>query len=362
MTLSQVFDPRHNALTAWRIILAIGVVFAHSWPLSGHEIPYDPLVQLSSEFFADGFFTISGFLITSAWIRRPNFREFWTGRTLRIFPGLWVCLLLIAFVLAPIAAHLKHAHIGLGSQIAYVLNNAVTNTFYAGIDGTPTDIPWPGVWNGAIWTLFFVIVCDFMLSILGVTGLLKMRWTIPVLFVAAVAWCAYVSYPTMAIQTFPQMLARFFVMFLAGAMFYRFQDKIPARWSLVALSVLIVAGSSFVQNYRVIAALAVAYAIIVSGALIHKKSLKHDFSYGTYIYAFPVQQFLATLGLAWLNPFLFFLLAAFTTLPLAVASWFLIEKRSIALKHRLRRKEAGDGAKSNAKATAARSVSEARTT
>lgn len=340
MTLRQAFDPRHNALTAWRIILAIGVVFAHSWPLSGHEIPWEPLEQLSSEIFADGFFTISGFLITAAWIRRPNFREFWTGRTLRIFPGLWVCLLLIAFVVAPIAAHLKHVNIGLGSQAAYVLNNAVTNTFYAGIDGTPTDVPWPGVWNGAIWTLFFVLVCDFMLSILGVIGLLQKRWTIPILFLAAVAWSAYVSYPTMAIQTWPQMLARFFVMFLAGAMFYRFQDKIPARWSLVALGIVVIGASSFVQNYRAIAALAVAYVIIVSGALIRKKSLKHDFSYGTYIYAFPVQQFLATLGLAWLNPFLFFLIAAVTTLPLAVVSWFLIEKRSIALKHRLRRKEA----------------------
>jgi peptidoglycan/LPS O-acetylase OafA/YrhL len=339
MRLGQVFDRRHNALTTWRLVLAIGVVFWHSWPLTGREISYAPAVRLLSDMFADGFFVISGFLITAAWMRRPYLKEYWASRVLRIFPGLWVCLLVIAFVIAPVAAKIQGTSVTLSSEIGYAVNNALLNVAYMGIDGTPTNVPYPGVWNASIWTLFFVLLCDVMVSVLGFVGLLKRRWTIPTLFVVAVCWSAYVSY-TPPSYSMAQMLARFAVVFLAGALLYQYQDKVPARWSLVALSAAIVAASGFTQNYRLVAALPLAYAIIVSGALIRKARLRHDFSYGVYIYAFPIQQLLATFGLAPLNPFVFFVVATAATIPVAALSWFVVEKRATALKSRIFRKSA----------------------
>lgn len=339
MSLAKVFDRRRNALTLWRLVLAIGVVFWHSWPLTGREMHYEPAVRLLSDMFADGFFVISGFLITAAWIRRPYLKEYWASRSLRIFPGLWVCLAAIAFIAAPIAAKVTDTTVTLSSEIWYVLNNAVLNIAYFGIDGTPADVPYPGVWNGSIWTLFFVLLCDLMVSVLGFVGLLKRRWTIPTLFVAAVCWCAYVSY-TPPGYSMAQMLARFAVVFLAGAMFYQYQHKIPANWWLVALCSAIVVGSSFTHNYRVIGALPLAYAIIVSGALVKRSRLQNDLSYGVYIYAFPVQQLLATFGFAALNPFLFFGLSTVAVMPVAAGSWFLVEKRASKLKGRIFRKSA----------------------
>ncbi|MCV7298539.1 acyltransferase [Mycobacterium barrassiae] len=333
--LRQAFDPRRNALTAWRLVLAIGVVFWHSWDLTGRSIPNEAVTRLLSELFADGFFTISGFLIVASWMRHPNLKEYWASRALRIFPGLWVCLVVIAFVIAPIAAAYQHTTITLSSEIAYVLNNAILNVGYAGIDGTPTGVPYPKVWNGAIWTLFFVLLCDLMVSVLGFVGLLKRRWTIPTLFVVALCWSAYVSYSTFEIPTWPQALARFFLMFLAGAMFFQYQDRIPARWSLVALSVTVIVASGFMENYRALAAIPVAYAIIVSGALVRRINLRHDLSYGVYVYGFPMQQLLATFGLAQLSPAVFFLVAIAATLPVAAASWLLVEKRAVALKRRM---------------------------
>ncbi|RIS73487.1 acyltransferase [Mycobacteroides abscessus] len=337
MSLGQVFDPRRNALTSWRLVLAIGVVFWHSWPLTGREIGYAPVARLLGDIFADGFFVISGFLITAAWIRRPNVKEYWASRILRIFPGLWICLMVIAFVIAPIAARVKHTSITFLSELGYVVNNALLNVAYVDIDETPADVPYPGVWDGSIWTLFFVLLCDVMVSVLGVAGLLKRHWVIPILLISALFCSAHFSY-TPESYTWPQMLSRFFVVFLAGALFYQYQDKIPAHWSLVVLSVGLVVASGFTQNYRVLGALPLAYAVIVSGALIRKTRLRNDFSYGVYIYAFPIQQLLATFGLARLNPFLFFLLATTATLPVAALSWFVVEKRAMALKARIFRR------------------------
>ncbi|BCZ20782.1 hypothetical protein MYSE111917_15905 [Mycobacterium senriense] len=64
-------------------------------------------------------------------------------------------------------------------------------------------------------------------------------------------------------------------------------------------------------------------------------------SYGVYIYAFPAQQLLAVGGLAHLQPIVLFLAAAIAALPLAAASWFLIERPSLSLKRRLKRQWSG---------------------
>lgn len=95
-----------------------------------------------------------------------------------------------------------------------------------------------------------------------------------------------------------------------------------------------------VPNYRVVAAIPLAYAVIVSGALIHNQRmrLRTDLSYGVYIYAWPIQQLLVICGLGVVPPVAFAVLAAVATLPLAALSWFLVEKRALALKSRFKRK------------------------
>ena len=51
-----------------------------------------------------------------------------------------------------------------------------------------------------------------------------------------------------------------------------------------------------------------------------------DFSYGTYLYAFPVQQLIAMTWGKPLNLILLFLMATPLTLVLAVASWHFVER------------------------------------
>jgi peptidoglycan/LPS O-acetylase OafA/YrhL len=118
---------------------------------------------------------------------------------------------------------------------------------------------------------------------------------------------------------------------------YQFRDKVPARWWLVALCAALVVASGLLPNYRIYTALPLAYAVVTSGALlkVERLWLRNDVSYGVYIYAWPVQQLLAMAGLAWLSPFPFFLAATAVTVPLAVVSWVLVEKRALALKRRI---------------------------
>lgn len=343
-TLAQAFDTRSNALNAWRLVLASGVILQHSWPLTGRKI-FPPIEQLLTQVWVDGFFAISGFLITASWVRNPRLRDYFVARILRIFPGLWVCLAVVAFVIAPIGVAIQGgspAKLLLSpAPFLYVLNNAVLNVYYAGIDGTPRNVPFPGVWDGVLWTLIFEFFCYIAIAVCGVAGLLKRRWPAPVVFVLFLVAAALANYPIGSLENIFQMITRFALVFAAGALLHQYQDKIPARWSLVAVSaaVVLLAGL-LVPNYRILAAIPLAYAVVVSGALIHNQRLRlrTDLSYGVYIYAWPMQQLLVICGLGFLHPLAFTVLAGVATLPLAALSWFLVEKRALALKSRFKRK------------------------
>ena len=358
-TLGEEFDPRNNALNAWRLTLATGVILWHSWPLTGRRISFEPVHQLLSDGWVDGFFAISGFLITWSWFRHPRARDYFFARGLRILPGLWACLIATAFIIAPIAVAIQGGSAAKLLQsrapFEYVYRNYAVSIHMPDIGGTPVGVPFSGLWNGSLWTLIWEVLCYIAIAILGAAGLLHRRWLIPALLALALYWSAKLPPSSLFAEgagaqqhmdaatdrlVMGVWAARFACMFLAGALLYRFRDVIPARWSLVAVSIVIVLAASLLPNYRVIAAIPLAYAIIVSGALIHNQRLrlKTDFSYGVYIYAFPIQQLLVICGLAFLNPFAFAIIAAIITLPLAALSWYLIEKPAISIKSRLKRR------------------------
>ena len=190
----------------------------------------------------------------------------------------------------------------------FVVENSAVVVLKFDVGGTPTGVPYPGLWNGSLWTLIYEVLCYIAVLLLGLVGLAHRRWTSAVVFALAVCLAAYL--PPM---TFPgtwsnaQCIARFAIMFAAGALLYQWKDLIPARWSLVAASVLIVLAAGLLPDYRLLGAIPLAYALIVSGALVHNKYLRlpTDLSYGTYIYAFPMQQLLVICGLVRLNPFVF---------------------------------------------------------
>jgi peptidoglycan/LPS O-acetylase OafA/YrhL len=75
----------------------------------------------------DGFFAISGFLITRSWLRRPNAGDYLAARGLRILPGLWINLVVTAFVIAPIAVAARGGAVrdllSCSGPIRYVLDN-----------------------------------------------------------------------------------------------------------------------------------------------------------------------------------------------------------------------------------------------
>ena len=321
-TLGQIFDPRANALNAWRLGLALAVIVWHSWVLSGHQTPPFPIHQFATQDFVDGFFAISGFLIPASWLSKPRLRDYALARALRILPGMWVCLIITAFVIAPIGIAIQGGSVSKlitsGGPLRFVVRNSAVAYVQFDIGGTPTGIPVPGMWNGSLWTLQYEVLLYIAVAVLGLIGVLGRRWLFPVVFALALVWsmldpCSFDG------GTVGERTARLAVMFAAGGLMHRFREVIPARWSLVAASAVIVLLANLLPDYRAVGAIPLAYAVIISGALIRNKqmNLRTDLSYGTYVYACPIQQVLVIAGLGTLNPLVFAIISTVATLPSA---------------------------------------------
>lgn len=337
-TLADVFDPRANSLNALRLALATGVIVWHSFPLTGGDIGFAPLRQLMSNGWVDGFFALSGYLIVSSWVRRPHWWTFLQARLLRILPAFYTCLVVTALVLAPLSLLLAGTAAPPGfwaDAWGYIVNNGALRVTQYGIAGTPLDVPYPGVWNGSLWTLWWEFLCYLGVLALGVTGLLRHRWCVPAVFALCLVGVVASSYGPVD-NFYLNSMSRFGIMFAAGALIHQFQDRIPARWSYVAVATAVVLASSVLPDYRIVAALPMAYLLIAVGSFVKNRIfwLRNDISYGIYIYAFPMQQCLAVLGLYALGVPLFAVLSIALTVPLALGSWYLVEKPALRLRKR----------------------------
>lgn len=351
-------DARNNSLNLIRLILAFAVLVHHSWPLSG--VHGEPMIagDTLGGWAVAGFFGISGYLITSSrWSN--SLGTYLVHRVARIMPAFWVCLVMMAAVFAPIGYFAANASLdgyatGEHSPLNFIFSNAFLEMRFFDISGTPTDVPYPGAWNGSLWSLYYEFLCYLIVAGLGCFAFVRMsRWPLTFAFLLSVAAQANISrINRLTNDNFDVVLMlKLLPFFLGGAVLFVWKDKIGFHWlpGLAAFAAAI-AISSTVPGWGVQAsALFVTYGVIWVSTVLKQPLLiaKNDISYGVYIYAFAVQQLLAVLGVHHWGLLWFSIAAAILTVPLAASSWLLVERPIM----RRVRKSKGSGSKAAKQAT-----------
>lgn len=343
--ISARLDPRCNGLNLLRLVMAIGVIFYHSYRLTGRPIEPAVLDQALENVWVDGFFALSGFLIVGSWLRRPQVVPYLRHRILRIYPAFLVCMVLTAFVAVPLGAALGAGPYTLGDQLRYVVTNLGLHIYTFAVGDTLAHVPIDRSWNGSLWTLFWEFLCYLVVLVAGLAGILARRRGIQTLFVGAWVLAATTTLTPLGQLSVPlglyrigalplDEMGRFALAFAAGSLIYHLRDRLPCRWSYVAGSLTVVAASMWLPDYRLVGAPFLAYALVAAGAMIRRPllHLHNDISYGTYIYAFPIQQLMVVGGLASLGVAAFALVATLLTIVPATLSWFLVEKPAMRRK------------------------------
>ena len=106
MTLAHTFDAHRNSFDALKLVLAGLVVIDHGVILQSGGVHTVNGTALG-EFAVDGFFVLSGFLVCRSYLRLNSLPRFVWHRVVRIMPGFWACLLVTAFIVAPLVAILE---------------------------------------------------------------------------------------------------------------------------------------------------------------------------------------------------------------------------------------------------------------
>lgn len=353
--LSAAFSGRSNSLGFLRWLLAALVVIGHSYPLGGFGDGTDPLYDWSEgqESFGglavSGFFILSGFLIMRSWLHRPAVGRFMWHRFLRIFPGFWVCLLVTAFAFAPVAWLLARGDLtGFLSEpdpgaTGYVVNNLLLemNQYRIGelLSGTPYGSVAGGVWNGSLWTLWYEFMCYLMVAALGLVGIIRRSR----ILIVALCTCAYGV--MLATQISPAVIngmpvladpwiARFVFLYLLGTLLALYDNHIAMSGRLALLAIAVIGttlqfGGWLALGYPALAYLLLWLAVRLPFAAFDRPG---DFSYGTYIYAFPIQMLLAAAGAHRLGLVPYVLLSLGVTTVAAAVSWHVVEKHALRLK------------------------------
>ena len=361
----------HNNFDLLRLIAAMLVIGAHSFELTRPKPEGAPVTFLHEAWGELGvivFFSISGFLVARSWAYDPQPLSFCVKRALRLMPALVLSLLLTALVLGPLTTtlplsdYLQHAQ-----TKAYVLHNATFQFDYV-LPGVFEQDTYFAAVNGSLWTLplelkaYCLVLALGVLGVLGLAGRRRLLMPVVAIFLALLTIGSVRSAIPLGdrlvgmmhdIQAPPATMAatragvfqepaRMFASFAIGAGLFAVARWIPLRWSVacaLAAAWAIIAAVGGAGAVPIATAWLLPYVVLLVGYrtshLVRLPQRLGDYSYGLYIFAFPVQQAIVL----WLAPssgWVTFALATPITAALAVASWHFVEAPALTLKQRIR--------------------------
>lgn len=354
MTLADRLSSRGNAVTLLRLLAAGVVVFGHAWEVGGHGA--DPLQRLFGEPYRNGgvnlagelgvntFFALSGYLVTQSWLRSRSPGDFALKRFRRIFPAFWVCLAATGLALFPFVWARQH-----GTTLAaafsgapfpgYVARNFLLRIFQPQIGDLFATHPAAGVANGALWSLFPEFLCYVGVALAGLCAAFTSRRAL--LWAAAGAiFALHLAGPWLLAHASPAVAARGWIVwrfatqasfFAAGALWCVHAERMIVTVPRALLVGAISAGAFALGGYFVAAPLFLPPLALLAAATLPGAALERigDFSYGTYLYHYPIQQALVAFGAALWSPWALFAASLALVLPVAALSWFVVEQPAL---------------------------------
>ena len=265
---------------------------------------------------------------------------------LRIVPGLFACLVFSAFLVGPFVSPLSFANYMLNSSpYQYVLSGLVMFTDeHSTIQSVFNLNPYPNTLNGSLWTIRYEILMYLMLG--GLCAAFK-RNAVAIgmmLFFFGMIWT---SGKSLGMHDPGEIFWRLHAVGMGGALlkiapFFLIAallTRVPQQGfrPFLALFGIILTYFFKQSDYGIVVLWAtLPYAVLTAAyhlpKIFHAFGKYGDFSYGIYLYAFPVQQTLSWFGITVLWQHV--IISTFVTLIFAVFSWKFIESPALRLKKR----------------------------
>ncbi len=348
---------RTNSFGALRLFFAAAVIFSHAFPLSGRGS--DPTWEWwgsqvhIGNLAVYGFLGVSGYVVTKSAARLTPGRFAW-HRVLRIYPAFWLALIVGAYVISPLIWGLSGRDMSAfwaepNGPRSYLMRNAalwiqqwdIHDLFAPRPLGVVPSSPWlAGAVNGSLWSLAYELMCYILIGAIAAFGILRHAKHV----IAAVTGLfgilqLIVRFEPGVVGIYVGLLDDSLItlgwVFMLGATAAVYSDRIPLRARYGALTIAVVVATLWCGGFHVIGIPAFIYATIWAAAALphvfHRVGARNDYSYGIYLYGWPVQQVLAFAGLQHIL-IVYVALSVLGATALAWLSWHGVEKWAMRLK------------------------------
>ena len=336
-----------------RLIAAMQVVVVHTINHFELKLPFhDATMEVLTAFpGVPIFFVVSGFLITTSYLRSASLFDYLRNRVLRLVPALWL-VFIVGALLASLTGYFSENSVSWSQLLIWAVAQMTFVQFYNPDFMRDYGV---GVLNGSLWTLpvemQFYALTPFLAALWS-----RGRWkkvallSSFIIFVIANVFLRELrsEYHDASNLTklFTVSFVPWFYMFMLGAWASVYWSKLSAflegkflYWLLIYAVILLVnnffplgmTGNHILPQWAVILSGLTLSAAFTKPKLAHTLLNRNDISYGMYIFHMPVINVILELG--WGRPhYMFWIVVAMTTL-LAWLSWRYVEKPALRLKH-----------------------------
>lgn len=276
---------------------------------------------------------ISGFLIAASFAAREDMLQYVVARVLRIYPALVVFTLVLALIVGPLVTRLPMGqYFGSGEILRFLTMNTSLREVVFNLPGVFKSNHFPQAVNGTLWSLWVEVRLYVLLAVLGAFGGITNRLVGNLVLLGLAAWflLSPANFPLIGGLEQHMRVASFF---WVGTALYINRDQVPLDWKLAALLCVVAYLSAGRQEYVIVFGGLLAYLTLYI-AFLPKLPLPRfvqDYSYGIYLYGWPIQQLIAQFFPDW-GPLKMTILAVPLAVIAGAASWFLIEKPALRLR------------------------------
>ena len=344
---SRISEKAHSAnnFDFLRFLAASSVIWYHTPVFLGRGS--DPLGDLTGHLDTGSlavifFFVISGFLITQSFDRNNSVISFTSNRFLRIWPPLAVVTILCTFCLGPLVSELNPVQYFSDFHIGKFMANVFCLESYNVLPGVFLHNHHVEIVNGSLWTIPVEVFMYAVTLVLGVCGVLKKKIALALVFAALLVcdmqWVAGTAAGARQFFWLPELqeTSKFALMYLMGANYYLNRQSVKISWKVALGAALILMGAFHTPYVRLVEIFCLPYLVMFAAYLpvpgLNKFGKHGDFSYGMYLYGFPVQQTLWQITQGHVSQFRFTLISLVVSFCFAFLSWHLIEKPAMSLK------------------------------
>jgi peptidoglycan/LPS O-acetylase OafA/YrhL len=327
----------NNNFDLYRLIAALMVIWGHAYALMPNPQGEDLIAQLTGYTYSGSvavklFFFLSGLLIANSLIRGTNLTRYFIHRATRIFPGLIVSLTVVTWIVGALVSTIGVERYLLSSETWQIfLHNLTVGPFTLSIrqflPGVFESLPYSDS-QGTLWSIPIELACYVFLALAWVTIRRFRNWSF--VLISATLLLGVIR-PDIGFLPSGEVGMAIWA-FSFGVVASLFQDHIRVGPLIVVLlgALALVLSGSILNEVLFVLFLFALFLFLSTRSIVTKLKLPGDYSYGVYLYGWPIQQILLVVNFSE-STLMNQLVTMFAAVLVGAASWHIIEKPMISL-------------------------------